>query len=86
MSNNKMFNLYQPQIFESLLIPEEKEITERIEWITRVKGKIKINHDLRHRGSIYRTRTIPRQAFILPGNRIVMHPNDAALIQISTVI
>ena len=75
----------EPVIFESNLLPEEKEVTERVEWITRNSdGTLLFRHDLRKHGSVYETKTTPRTALFIQGLGIVMRPEDAAAIGVHT--
>ena len=53
------------RIIESDLLPKERTVTTRRNWVSRdVAGKIVFDHTLRHRGSKYATRTIPQNAYI----------------------
>lgn len=81
------FTLAGQPVFSSGLVPEEREVVERTEWIERTwkDGRLhfKFRHELRRHGSVTETKTIPRQAFIIAGMGIVMHPADYAAIRMS---
>lgn len=73
-------------IIESALVPESKDITTRIEWITRNSdGTLIFRYDLRKHGSKYETITRNRSVIVIPGMGIIMHPEDAAIIKLSDI-
>lgn len=87
VKRGNMFNMLAGMpIFESTLLPKAEEVTRRIEWITRNSdGTLTFRHDLRKEGSKYETHTKPRSILYLSGMGFVMHPDDAAVIRISSL-
>lgn len=75
------------RIAESHLLNDEREETYRQEWIERLSDgrlphKFKFHHELRTKGSEYRTREILRRGYYIPGqNLVVVSPKDASLIK-----